>query len=55
MHSIPHFIAALLFVASLVIAVDIVVTDLEPAMIAIIPPNHLEQVRYANTTHVISI
>ncbi|CAF9917876.1 MAG: hypothetical protein HETSPECPRED_003612 [Heterodermia speciosa] len=43
MHSIPYVIAALLFVASLVVADTIVVADFEPAMIAVITQNHQEQ------------
>ena len=54
MHSIPHMIAALLFVASLVVANDIVVADLEPAMITVITQSHQEQVGYACTTYVLS-
>ena len=55
MHSIPYIIAALLFVASLVVANDILVADLEPAMVAIIAQTHREQVRYANTADVMFI
>lgn len=53
MRSIPHIIAALLFVASLVVADDILVADLEPAMITIITQNHQEQVRYACTAYAV--
>ena len=54
MHSIPYVIAALLFVASLVVADTLVVADFEPAMIAVITQNHQEQVRYTNTAYLIS-
>ncbi|KAL8789917.1 MAG: hypothetical protein Q9195_006627 [Heterodermia aff. obscurata] len=43
MLSIPHTVAALLLVASFVVADILVVADLEPAMIAVIPQNHQEQ------------